>query len=65
MTTSGNHQAVQSRWIIKYEVQNGESRSWRHGWELILQGFLSHAEESGFYPEGNMQPLGGFSEEMT
>lgn len=52
--TSGNHQLVQSRGIIKYEVQKRERAKWRGEWEQSLQGFLSHVEESGFYPERNM-----------
>lgn len=51
-----------SGWVIKYQVQNTESRARRGGWEQILQDFLSHVEESGFYKEGNLA-TGGFSVE--
>lgn len=62
MMTSGNHQVVQYRRVIKSEVQN---KSWRTGWEQIPQGFLSHLEESGFYQEGNVAIGGVFNGEVT
>jgi len=62
MMTSGNHQVVQIRRVIKSEVRN---RSWRTGWEQSPQGFLSHLEESGFYQEGNVAIGGVFNGEVT